>query len=65
MPVAQEPSAKRDVDKARPLKSRRQVSLPLIGELGQLELGFLLPLLFTANVIVATVVWYVVGSLLK
>jgi hypothetical protein len=41
------------------------MSLPLIGELGQLELTVLLPLVFTANVIVATTVWFVVGSLLR
>jgi hypothetical protein len=62
MPVARDNSAKRD-DKA--LKSWRQVSLPLVGELGQLEFGVLLPLLFAANVIVATIAWYVVGSLLR
>jgi hypothetical protein len=64
MPFAQEDSANRD-DKARPPKSWRQVRLPLNGELGQLELHVLLPLLFVANVITATIAWYVVGSLLR
>jgi hypothetical protein len=58
-------SAKRDADRVRPLKSWRQIGLPLIGELSQLELTVLLPLVFTANVIVATIVWFVVGSLLR
>jgi hypothetical protein len=56
MPVAQNDSAKRR------LKSSRQVGLP---PLSDLELGVLLPLLFVANVIVATTAWYVVGSLLR
>jgi hypothetical protein len=58
-------SAKRDGDRVRPMKSWRQISPPLIGKLGQLELGILLPLVFTANVIVATIAWSVVGSLLR
>jgi hypothetical protein len=58
-------SVKRDADRVRPLKSWRQVRLSLIGELGQLELIVMLPLVFTANVIVATIVWFVVGSLLR
>ena len=56
-------SAKRGAD--RPFKSWHQISLPRIGELGQLELTVLLPLVFTANVVVATIVWFVVGSLLR
>jgi hypothetical protein len=63
MPVAQEDSA-RD-DKVRPSKSWRQASLLRNGELCQIELAFLLPLLFAVNVIVATIAWYVVGSLLR
>jgi hypothetical protein len=58
-------SVKRDADRVRPLKSWRQIRLSLIGELGQLELIVLLPLVFTANVIVATVLWFVVGPLLR
>jgi hypothetical protein len=58
-------SVKRDADRIRPLKSRRQISLPLIGELGQLELTVLLLLVLAADVIVATVFWFVVGSLLR
>jgi hypothetical protein len=58
-------SVKRDADQVRPLKSWRQISLPLMGGSGQLELTVLLPLMFTANVIVATIVWFVVGSLLR
>jgi hypothetical protein len=65
MLVAPQNSAKRNADRSRPRKSWRQISLPLIGELGQLELGVLLPLVFTANVIVAAIVWFVVGSLLR
>ena len=56
---------KRDADRFRPLKSRRQISLPLIGELGQLELTVLLLLVLAADVIVATVLWFVVGPLLR
>jgi hypothetical protein len=62
MPGVRRHSVKRDADRVRPLKSWRQISLPLIG---QLELTVLLPLVFTANVIVATIVWFVVGSLLR
>jgi hypothetical protein len=58
-------SVKRDADRFRPLKSRRQISLPLIGELGQLELTVLLLLVLAADVIVATVLWFVVGPLLR
>jgi hypothetical protein len=58
-------SVKRDADRVRPLKSWRQIRLSLIGELGQLELIVLLPLVFTANVIVATIAWFVVGWLLR
>jgi hypothetical protein len=47
------------------LKSRRQISLPLIGELAQLELTVLLLLVLAADVIVATVLWFVVGPLLR
>jgi hypothetical protein len=65
MTDARRHSAKRDADRVRPLKSWRQISPPLIGELGKLELSLLLPLVFTANVIVATIVWFVVGSLLR
>src|SRR5262249_6253494 len=61
MPVAR---GQRD-DRVRPSKSRRHITLPLVGDLGQLELGVLLALLFTANVIVATTAWYIVGSLLR
>jgi hypothetical protein len=54
---------KRDVDRARPSKSWRQIRLPLIGQLGQLELIVVVPLVLTVNVMVATIVWFVVGSL--
>jgi hypothetical protein len=47
-------SVKRDADRVR-----------LVGELGQLELTVLLSLVFTANIIVATIAWFVVGSLLR
>jgi hypothetical protein len=57
--------AKRDADRFRPMKSRRQISLPSIGELGQLELIVLLLFVLAADVIVATVLWFVVGPLLK
>ena len=65
MPVAQGDPAKRDVDKARTLKSWRQVSLPRAGEPGRIQVGVLVPLVFAMNVIVAIVVWYVVESLLR
>jgi hypothetical protein len=55
-------SVKRDADRFRPVKSRR---LPLIGELAPLELTILLLLVLAADVIVATVFWFVVGSLLR
>ena len=48
-------SVKRDADRVRRLKSWRHIRLPLIGELGQLELFVVLPLVFAANVIVATI----------
>jgi hypothetical protein len=60
MPVAQEYSKKR---KARPLKG--QVAPPPEGELGKIEVGFLIPLMLATNIIVAIVVWYVVESLLR
>jgi hypothetical protein len=56
---------KRDADRFRPLKSRRQISLPLIGELAPLELTGLLLLVLAADVIVATLLWFVVGPLLR
>jgi hypothetical protein len=65
MSDAPQDSVKRDADRFRPLKSRRQISLPLIRELGQLELTVLLLLVLAADVIVATVFWFVVGSLLR
>jgi hypothetical protein len=65
MTVAPEHPAKRDADRTRPSKSWRQIRLPLRGELGKIELSVLLPLVFVGNVIVATIVWYVVGSLLR
>jgi hypothetical protein len=54
-------SVKRDADRSRPLKSWHQINLPLIGELGQLELTVLLLLVLAADAIVATVLWFVVG----
>jgi hypothetical protein len=65
MAGARRHSVKRDTDRSRPLKSWHQINLPLIGELGRLELSLLLLLVFTANVIVATLAWFVVGSLLR
>jgi hypothetical protein len=56
---------KRDTDRSRPLKSWHQINLPLIGELGQLELTVLLLLVLAADAIVATVLWFVVGPLLR
>jgi hypothetical protein len=58
MSGARRRSAKRDADRSRPSKSWDQISLPLIGELGQLGLTVLLPLVFTANLIVATIGWF-------
>jgi hypothetical protein len=55
----------RHAERSRLLKSWHQISLPLISELGRLELSLLLALVFTANVIVATIAWFVVGSLLR
>jgi DNA-binding CsgD family transcriptional regulator len=40
--------------------SRRKVSPLRDGELGKIEVGFLVPLVFVMNVIVALVAWYVV-----
>jgi hypothetical protein len=65
MPDAPRASVKRDADRVRPVKSRRQISLPLIGELDRLELTILLLLVLAADVIVATVLWFVVGPLLR
>jgi hypothetical protein len=65
MAGARRHSVKRDADRSRPLKSWHQIKLPLIGELGRLELSLLLLLIFTADAIVATIVWFVVGSLLR
>jgi LuxR family transcriptional regulator, quorum-sensing system regulator BjaR1 len=47
-------------EEERTFGSRRQVSLPRDGELGKIEVGFLVPLVFAMNVIVAIVAWYVV-----
>jgi hypothetical protein len=35
------------------------------GGLGDIEIAVLIPLVLVANTIVATIAWYVVGSLLK
>ena len=50
---------RRDAGRIRPY-TWQQIRLPLIGELDVLPL-----LVFTANVIVATVAWVVVGALLR
>ena len=48
----------------RPSKSWPHISLPLIGELGRLESTFLLLLVLAADVIVATVMWFVLAPLI-
>jgi hypothetical protein len=60
MPVVQEHSEKR---KSRPLK--RQVAPARDGELGKIEVAFLVPLVLATNIIVAIIVWYAVESLLR
>jgi DNA-binding CsgD family transcriptional regulator len=47
-------------EEGRTFGSRRQVSPLRDGELGKIEVGFLVPLVFVMNVIVAIVAWYVV-----
>jgi hypothetical protein len=64
MSGARRHSVKRDGDGTRPQKSWRQIGLALVGELGHIELSILL-LVLTADIIAATVVWSIVGSLLR
>jgi LuxR family transcriptional regulator, quorum-sensing system regulator BjaR1 len=47
-------------EEGRTFGSRRQVSPLRDGELGKIEVGFLVPLVLVMNVIVAIVAWYVV-----
>jgi hypothetical protein len=54
MQVPEEKSAKRNN-----LVPRRE------GGFGDIEIAVLIPLVLVANTIVATIVWYVVGSLLR
>jgi hypothetical protein len=56
-------SANGDVDGTRPAKSTRRISVLLFGH--QVKLSVLLPVVFAANVIVATVAWFVVGLLMR
>ena len=58
-------SAKRDADGTRPVKSTRRISVPLFGRMRQIKLSVLVPVMFAANVIVATVAWFVVGLLMR
>ena len=64
MSGARRHSVERDADRVRPSSSLRQINLPLVGELGNMKWRFLL-LVLAADVIVATIVWFVVGSLLR
>ena len=58
-------SAKRDADGTRPVKSTRRISVLLFGRMHQIKLSVLVPVVFAANVIVATVAWFVVGLLMR
>jgi hypothetical protein len=64
MPVAKEDSAKRDVARTRPTGSPYAGS-QRIGESGNIEVAVLIALVLAANIVVATIVWRVVGSLLR
>jgi hypothetical protein len=55
----------RDIDEARPVTPRHQLSRSPAGESGAVELGVLIPLVLVTNVIVAIIVWYAVGTLLR
>jgi hypothetical protein len=46
-------------------RTKGQVAPPQDGELGKIEVGFLVPLVLATNIIVAIVVWYAVESLLR
>jgi hypothetical protein len=52
----------RDIDEARPVTS---LSRSPGGESGAVELGVLIPLVLVTNVLVAIIVWYAVGALLR
>jgi hypothetical protein len=47
------------------MRSIRSISVPLFGEMRQIPLSVLLPFVFAANVVVATVAWYIVGFLMR
>jgi hypothetical protein len=64
MPVTSQHSG-RDADGTRPVKSTRRISVLLFGEMHQIKLSVLVPVVFAANVIVATVAWFVVGLLMR
>ena len=53
------PARPAPTEKGRTFGSPRQVSPLREGELGTVEVGFLVPLVFVMNVIVAIVAWYV------
>jgi hypothetical protein len=65
MSVAPQHSAGRDADETRPVRSIRSISVPLFGEMRQIPLSVLLPVVFAANVVIATVAWYIVGILMR
>jgi hypothetical protein len=47
-------------------KSKRNNPVPRWeGGLGDIEIAVLIPLMLVANTVVATIAWYVVGSLLR
>jgi hypothetical protein len=46
--------------------AKRNNRVPLReGGLGEIEIAVLIPLMLVANTVVATIAWYVVGSLLR
>jgi hypothetical protein len=64
MSVAPQHSARRDTDGTRSV-SKRPISVPLFGKMRRIKLSALLPVVFAANVVVATVAWYIVGLLMR
>jgi hypothetical protein len=64
MPVTKEQSAKREVDRTRPL-THRQSERRQVDDSGKIEIAVLIPLLLVTNIIIATMAWFAVGAFLR
>jgi hypothetical protein len=65
MSGARQHPVKRDANRPRPAKSWHQISLPLIRELGLFQSTVFLVLVLAADVILATIMWFIVGPLMR